>query len=757
MPILINDNTARVQYTATSGQTVFVVPFEFFSNDDLKVYNGSTLLTFNTSPANGLQYSVIGAGVTGGGSITLGSGGAAAGNIITISRDIAVQRTTDFPTAGPFNINALNSELDRIIAVQQNLETELENRVLRLSDSDTPTTLNTLPSAANRALKLLSFDSAGNPVASAPVDGSAASLAASLSASSGSSLVVYGPSSLAGAAARTIEARLLDYVSVKDFGAVGNDSANDTAAFVAAAATGKCVIIPEGIYRVSGVLFNDRVIFLGNAQIRRTSGTLAFAGGIEAPVEQIFLDSVGTAQVDVNNDLTPEGWVDWFGYDANAIETAMAVFKVINMGARDYFADRTVILNQNYRYLRGAWGSAEGLGGTRIVQTSGAPVNAPIIQVGTLNTAPGDIPGNVTRRLRIEGINTIRSNAVNPPSSSDRQDGAPGWLLAGLYESYIHECFDYNSAVSWRIYGCCAVELKRCGSVRPNGGNVNGFPDYYTAFAVGGYSTSFGFIGANASLTLTDCSCAGATGAARVGIYLFGYIGDTWIDKFENSQVEYGIYVDGSDSAGTTITSTTAHRDVRISNCVLDNLSTSGIVLRNINTGGGIQLTHNYIAIGGAGKGIEIDSCYGNTVVHGGDMVANSTLTNFGLWIIDSERVHIDGLMICDFYRGAQLENIYQCHIAPVIQRQATGGNEAIYASAVNRSIVSPIIDGVASSWTYGINATDACLHNDFNLTKINYGSFTTVSATFKLWYDGATWGGGTTFGTGNVASGALG
>jgi hypothetical protein len=110
MPILINDNTARVQYTATAGQTVFIVPYEFFEVGDLKVYNGDTLLTYNASPSSASQYSVTGAGVTGGGSITLGAPGATVSNILTIVRDIPIKRLTDFPNAGPFNIQALNAE-----------------------------------------------------------------------------------------------------------------------------------------------------------------------------------------------------------------------------------------------------------------------------------------------------------------------------------------------------------------------------------------------------------------------------------------------------------------------------------------------------------------------------------------------------------------------------------------------------------------------------------------------------------------------
>ena len=138
MAINISDVEPRVQYTATSGQTSFTVPFEFFVNEDLKVYNGTTLLTFNASPSSASQYSVTGAGVTGGGSITLGSPGATVNDIITISRDIAIARTTDFPTSGAFQIASLNEELDKIVAMCGQLE-----RDLKFSPRASATTSNT--------------------------------------------------------------------------------------------------------------------------------------------------------------------------------------------------------------------------------------------------------------------------------------------------------------------------------------------------------------------------------------------------------------------------------------------------------------------------------------------------------------------------------------------------------------------------------------------------------------------------------------
>jgi len=61
-------------------------------------------------------------------------------------------------------------------------------------------------------------------------------------------------SALAGAVLRTIASKLADVVSVRDFGAVGDNVADDAAAFAAALATGKDVFVPAGTYKVTSAL-----------------------------------------------------------------------------------------------------------------------------------------------------------------------------------------------------------------------------------------------------------------------------------------------------------------------------------------------------------------------------------------------------------------------------------------------------------------------------------------------------------------------
>ena len=159
MAIVVNDTTPRNQYTATSAQTTFTYSFEIFAVTDIKVFQGSTLLTYASSPSDKTEYRVTGAGTSGGGTIVLG-GGATAGDVYTLVRDIPVARTTDFPTSGPFVIDSLNTDLDKMVAMMGEREDEIA-RSIRLTDDDSSATL-TLPLKASRANKVLTFSSTGN-------------------------------------------------------------------------------------------------------------------------------------------------------------------------------------------------------------------------------------------------------------------------------------------------------------------------------------------------------------------------------------------------------------------------------------------------------------------------------------------------------------------------------------------------------------------------------------------------------------------
>ena len=110
-----------------------------------------------------------------------------------------------------------------------------------------------------------------------------------LAASGGSALVGFLQSGT-GAVSRTVQAKLREFVSVKDFNAVGDNSANDTAAFTAAVAyiesTGNPVYVPPGTYLTDPFVidpsaYNAQGFFYGLEAAstvikRRTTGAGAF-------------------------------------------------------------------------------------------------------------------------------------------------------------------------------------------------------------------------------------------------------------------------------------------------------------------------------------------------------------------------------------------------------------------------------------------------------------------------------------------------
>ena len=168
MTILSANNTPRVSYTASSNQTAFTVPFEFFNITDLKVYKNTALMTFNSSATTNTTYKVTGTSSTtdsayefgDGGTVTFGAG-LTAGDIVVIIRETPIERTSDFPVNGTFDVTALNTQQDKFASMIADVDQQ-SSRSLKLYDYDTVSATTFIPVKATRANKILSFDTNGN-------------------------------------------------------------------------------------------------------------------------------------------------------------------------------------------------------------------------------------------------------------------------------------------------------------------------------------------------------------------------------------------------------------------------------------------------------------------------------------------------------------------------------------------------------------------------------------------------------------------
>jgi hypothetical protein len=330
----VSNTTSRNQYTATSGQTVFPYTFEIFDKGDVVVLKNGTALS------EGTNYTVSGVGNDNGGNITL-TVGATAGDILTIYRDMAYQRTTDYQTSGDFLAQEVNDDFDRLwLAVQQN--EQANDRAIVKPITDAASIDMTLPSAADRANSYLTFDATGAPsvvaagdpsapdaitrqdftgdgstvvytLASAPgaagagvmifIDGiqqdkdsytitgttltfseapplnsniNLVQLKATSIGEADSASVTYIPAGT-GAVQTSVQSKLRETVSVKDFGAVGDGVTDDIDALNLAASYGanKTIYVPPGIYMVSrawNILSNTNIVCDGTIKFISTSG-----------------------------------------------------------------------------------------------------------------------------------------------------------------------------------------------------------------------------------------------------------------------------------------------------------------------------------------------------------------------------------------------------------------------------------------------------------------------------------------------------
>ncbi len=149
---IVTDTTQRVQYTATSDQTLFAYTWRILDQDDLDVYVNGVITT---------SYSVSNVGEASGGNITFNSG-RTSGDIVVVIRNLPETQPTSYPAGGRLSTVNLEKNLDRLTLIVQDLEEEID-RATKLPATSTQSNLD-FPegsSATDRATKVPAWNSAG--------------------------------------------------------------------------------------------------------------------------------------------------------------------------------------------------------------------------------------------------------------------------------------------------------------------------------------------------------------------------------------------------------------------------------------------------------------------------------------------------------------------------------------------------------------------------------------------------------------------
>lgn len=150
----VPDVNPYIQYVSGSGQTVFPYPFPITQDSDLVVVVGGV-----AQPTDG-GYSLSGVGNDTGGNVTFTSG-QTSGTIITLYRDIPIERLTQFSQNGGFSSSAFNAEFNNLYLIAQQIEAQF-TQALRVPSTNNPAPTTVLTPALY-ANKYLAFDANGNP------------------------------------------------------------------------------------------------------------------------------------------------------------------------------------------------------------------------------------------------------------------------------------------------------------------------------------------------------------------------------------------------------------------------------------------------------------------------------------------------------------------------------------------------------------------------------------------------------------------
>jgi len=392
MTISVSNNTPRVSYAVSEGatQTSFTVNFEFFADADLKVFVDNTLKTITT------HYTVSGGnGSTG--TVTMSVTGATGGSTVVIIRAIALERTTDFPTSGAFNISSLNTELDRIIAIHADVD-DTADRGLRLQESDTAVSTQ-LPLQDARKGTVLAFNATtGVPEAGPSITAvqSVANVATSINLL-GTSAVVEDMGLLATTAV------------IEDMGLLGTSS-NVSAMALLGTST---VIADMALLGTSAVVEDMGLLGTSsNVTAMANLGTSTVIGHMAALNASGVISNISTVATDISN-------VNSVATNLSSVNDFAARYRVASsepsssLDVGDLLFDTTA--NQLKVYKSGGWEAASAFGNLSSDSTPELGGNLDVVTHSIVSSSDRNIAitPNGAGVVRIDGNVDISTGAID--------------------------------------------------------------------------------------------------------------------------------------------------------------------------------------------------------------------------------------------------------------------------------------------------------------------------------------------------------
>lgn len=504
-----------------------------------------------------------------------------------------------------------------------------------------------------------------------------------------------------GAVDTTVAAKLGEWVSVTDYGALGDGSNDDTAEIQAALDTGKNVFVPgtSTYYKITAALaMSSNQHFFGEGTRSQIRQTTALANVVQATsksgcvVEDIklyapgdrssYIDGAGlifiTSDKCAARNVTVEnhrggGIVLYSTANSTVVGNTFINSPVAHTdddtGA---FADVAVVYDAGGNIVRGNY-CISGQGTGVLVQSV----------TGSNACSNTVVTGNIVKEAKVYGICAYRNEDAYPASQEVRRTVISGNVVDTVYGSIVNSVtgtYTYGTG----IYAQGAEEISITGNV------VKGTHAYARTFAE---------LLAPGAIGTTNMTRGTITGNIIEDCGMFG------IDAGDGN--DYGEPIGAMTVSGNVITNTTRggihvrrRGRIAITGNTIDTTGDSGIEVNNVALREDIIITGNIIANVTGTSGIEIKYADGITV--NGNHI--NTTSGSGISAANSEDIHINDNMVRD-------HTVYGIQIASTSSRAEVMSNHVVGTGTSTAGI------RLDAATKYGGNRVESC-------TSIYSGSF---------------------------------
>ncbi len=419
----VSSQTNSATFLGNGVATAFPLPFRFFNNSDIFAYFIDASTGAATPMVIGADYTLTGAGepeVNGNAvSVLTTTAPLPTGRGLYVERVMQQVQETDIVNQGEFFASTHEDVFDRLTMLIQQSNSNSQGAIRVAIGDPEP---DRLPPAPQRANLLLSFDSGGNPIAVAPVSGSASDLALNLANDTdplkGAALVGYK--------GRTVAERLGDVVSVKDFGAKGDGVADDTPAFAAAVShvaglDGGVIRVPSGTYKISNLQIPHNRVFI---QGESSSSTVILNASASLPTIT-WGDGVT---------LFYGGGLSGIRFGSASGVTATTGQMAVRFRKLNQFSVTSVVCSQSPSQLNG---------GFSFEACSQFTINGCSVQ----NT-------------KFDGVRFTDSLDFYVTDSRSDANASAGWVFDGSEGAYFKGCTSYDNGASAFYFGSTATAVR---------------------------------------------------------------------------------------------------------------------------------------------------------------------------------------------------------------------------------------------------------------------------------------------------------